>query len=146
MDKTCAWCHKPTSLPKIFAADVPILDWMEEKIDVFCNKNGINRNILWSEGSDWGKLDLDEKTEAELLVYDELIETYSKKRDELNDKYSEDQKSGIISDKQSKNFSTTDEIYEMINKMADELKPIKKKENLNSKELALLQVFILYNI
>ena len=79
MSKTCAWCHKPTGLPKIFAADVPILDWMEEKIDVFCNKNGINRNILWSEGSDWGKLDLDEKTEAELLVYDELIETVSRK-------------------------------------------------------------------
>ena len=78
--------------------------------------------------------------------YDELIETYSKKRDELNDKYSEDQKSGVISDKQSKNFSTTDEIYEMINKMADELKPIKKKENLNSKELALLQVFTIFNI
>ena len=78
--------------------------------------------------------------------YDELIETYSKKRDELNDKYSEDQKSGIISDKQSKNFSTTDEIYEMINKMADELKPIKKKENLSSKELALLQVFTIFNI
>jgi len=78
--------------------------------------------------------------------YDELIETYSKKRDELNNKYSEDQKSGVISDKQSKNFSTTDEIYEMINKMADELKPIKKKENLNSKELALLQVFTIFNI
>ena len=78
--------------------------------------------------------------------YDELISTYSKKRDELNNKYSEDQKSGVISDKQSKNFSTTDEIYEMINKMADELKPIKKKENLNSKELALLQVFTIFNI
>ena len=53
MSKTCAWCHKPTELPKIFAADVPILDWMEEKIDTFCNKNGIDRNILWSEESDW---------------------------------------------------------------------------------------------
>ena len=79
MGKTCAWCHKPTSLPKIFAADVPILDWMEEKINMFCNKNGIDRNILWSEESDWGKLDLDEKTEAELLVYDKLIETVSRK-------------------------------------------------------------------
>jgi len=78
--------------------------------------------------------------------YDKLIETYSNKRDELNDKYSEDQKSGVISDKQSKNFSTTDEIYEMINKMANELKPIKKKDNLSSKELALLQVFTLFNI
>ena len=78
--------------------------------------------------------------------YDKLIETYSNKRDELNDKYSEDQKSGVISDKQSKNLSTTDEIYEMINKMANELKPIKKKDNLSSKELALLQVFTLFNI
>jgi hypothetical protein len=79
MGKTCAWCHKPTELPKIFAADVPILDWMEEKIDVFCNKNGINRNILWNNGIDWEELDLDEKTEAELLVYDKLIETVSRK-------------------------------------------------------------------
>ena len=59
--------------------------------------------------------------------YDELLITYGDLRDELNDKYSDEQKSGIISDKQSKNFTTTEEIFKMINQMADDLKPIKKK-------------------
>ena len=59
--------------------------------------------------------------------YDELLEEYGKLRDELNDKYSDEQKSGVISDKQSKNFSTTEEVFDMINKMADDLKPLKKK-------------------
>ncbi len=78
--------------------------------------------------------------------YDKLIEEYGKKRDELNDKYSEEQKSGVISDKQSKNFTTIEEVYKMIDKMAEELKPIKKKDKLSSKEKALLQVFTIFNI
>jgi len=80
--------------------------------------------------------------------YDELIEEYSKLRDELNDKYSEEQSSGVISDKQSKNFSTTEEVYEMINKMGDDLKSIKKKkiEDITKKEMQLLQAYTLFNI
>jgi hypothetical protein len=79
---------------------------------------------------------------------DDLIEEYGKIRDELNDKYSEEQKSGVISDKQSKNFSTTEEIFEMINKMADDLKPIKKKnkDEITKKEMQLLQAYTLFNI
>lgn len=78
--------------------------------------------------------------------YDKLLEEYGKKRDELNDKYSEEQKSGVISEKQSKNFTTIEEVYKMIDKMGEELKPIKKKETLSSKEKALLQVFTIFNI
>jgi len=80
--------------------------------------------------------------------YDELLEEYGKLRDELNDKYSEEQKSGIISDKQSKNFATTEEIFEMINKMADDLKPLKKKtkDEITKKEMQLLQAYTLFNI
>jgi hypothetical protein len=79
---------------------------------------------------------------------DKLLEDYGKLRDELNDKYSDEQKSGVISDKQSKNFATTEEIFEMINKMADDLKPIKKKskDNITKKELQLLQAYTLFNI
>jgi hypothetical protein len=79
---------------------------------------------------------------------DDLIEEYGKIRDELNDKYSEEQKSGVISDKQSKNFSTTEGIFEMINKMADDLKPIKKKnkDEITKKEMQLLQAYTLFNI
>lgn len=74
------------------------------------------------------------------------IQKYIKVRDEYNEQYAKEQKTGIISDKQSPNFTTIEEVYKMINKMAEELKPIKKKENLSAKEKQLLQVFILFNI
>ena len=79
---------------------------------------------------------------------DDLIEEYSKLRDELNDKYSDEQKSGVISEKQSKNFATIEEVYNMINKMADELKPLKKKskDDITKKEMQLLQAYVLFNI
>ena len=80
--------------------------------------------------------------------YDKLLEEYSKLRDELNDKYSDEQKSGIVSEKQSKNFATIEEVYDMINKMADDLKPIKKKskDDVTKKEMQLLQAYTLFNI
>ena len=80
--------------------------------------------------------------------YDKLLEEYGNLRDGLNDKYSDEQKSGIISDKQSKNFATTEEVFTMINKMADELKPLKKKssDDTTKKEMQLLQSFVLFNI
>jgi hypothetical protein len=78
--------------------------------------------------------------------YDKLLEEYGKLRDELNDKYSDEQKSGVISDKQSANFATIEEVYEMINQMSTELKPIKKKTELSKKEFSLLQAFTLFNI
>jgi len=80
--------------------------------------------------------------------YDELLITYGDLRDELNDKYSDEQKSGVISDKQSKNFTTTEEIFKMINDMAEDLKPIKKKskDEITKKEMQLLQAYTLFNI
>lgn len=80
--------------------------------------------------------------------YDELLEEYGKLRDELNNKYNDEQKSGVISDKQSKNFATTEEVFDMINKMADELKPLKKKsnDNITKKEKQLLQAYVLFSI
>ena len=80
--------------------------------------------------------------------YDELLTTYGELRDELNDKYSEEQKSGVISDKQSKNFTTTEEIFKMINDMNEDLKPIikKSKDQLTKKEMQLLQAYTLFNI
>ncbi len=80
--------------------------------------------------------------------YDELLVTYGDLRDELNDKYSDEQKSGVISDKQSKNFTDIEAIYKMINDMADDLKPIKKKskDDITKKEAQLLQAYVLFNI
>ena len=79
MSKTCAWCHKPTNMVEIFAPDIPILDWMEEKIITYCEKNDIDREKLWGENSNWDDVMLDENMEAQLSVYDELIETVSRK-------------------------------------------------------------------
>lgn len=76
----CAWCHKRTTLPEVFAADGPLLDWMEERIDLYCQANNITRSELWGENSDWSKIDLSPKMEAELLAYDELVATVSRKR------------------------------------------------------------------
>ena len=80
--------------------------------------------------------------------YDELLTTYGELRDELNDKYSDEQKSGVISDKQSKNFTDIEAIYKMINDMAEDLKPIKKKskDDITKKEMQLLQAYVLFNI
>jgi len=80
--------------------------------------------------------------------YDELLITYGDLRDELNDKYSDEQKSGVISDKQSKNFTDIESIYKMINDMAEDLKPIKKKskDEITKKEIQLLQAYVLFNI
>ena len=83
--KTCAWCHKPTDMVKIFAADTPILEWMEEKITNYCEKHNIEREKLWGYDSNWDDLHLPAVLEAELAVYDELIETgkgNSKKKSE----------------------------------------------------------------
>ena len=79
MDKTCAWCHKRTDLPKVFAADGPLLEWFEKIIDKYCIENNINKEDIWGADSDWGRLDLDIKMEAKLLAYDELVASVSKK-------------------------------------------------------------------
>jgi hypothetical protein len=78
--------------------------------------------------------------------YDKLIEEYQKIRDKLNDKYLEDQSSGKISEKQKNNFVELNEIENMLNKMAGEIKDqgLKKKETLNSKEKELLMVYTIY--
>lgn len=78
-----------------------------------------------------------------------IIEEYGKIRDELNDKYSEEQQTGIISDKQKNNFVDISEVNKMIETMANEIKSLnlkKKKDNISKKEKALLQVYLLFNI
>ena len=77
--KTCAWCHKPTNLPEVFAADSPILDWFEKKIEAYCNKNNISKRDLWGADADWEKIRMSPQMEAELLTYDELLVSVSRK-------------------------------------------------------------------
>jgi hypothetical protein len=79
---------------------------------------------------------------------DPLIEEYVELRDTLNKKYEDEQATGVISDKQKDNFVDISEINKMINEMGEEIKnkKIKKKEDLTSKDKALLQSYILFNI
>ena len=77
--KTCAWCHKPTNLPEVFAAESPILDWFEKRIEEFCDKNNVTKKQIWGEDSDWGRMNIPGHFEAELLVYDELLVTVGRK-------------------------------------------------------------------
>ncbi len=79
----------------------------------------------------------------------EIIEEYGKIRDELNDKYSEIQSNGTISDKQAPNFVDISEVNKMIETMGNEIKTLnlkKKKDSLSKKEKALLQNYLLFNI
>jgi len=78
--------------------------------------------------------------------YDKILAKYDEMRNELNDEYNK--QSSTISDKQSKNFASMEEINDMISKVGEELKAmkLKQKENLNKKEMALLQFFVLVNL
>ena len=46
---------------------------------------------------------------------DTLIETYTKMRNELNERYVKEQQSGVVSEKQKNNFADKSEIETMIN-------------------------------
>ena len=80
--------------------------------------------------------------------YDKLLDKYNTIRDEGNKKYQDDNATGVISDKQKKNFAELSEVKDMINTMDKEIKEkgLKKKESLDPKEKALIQVYILFSI
>ena len=75
----CAWCFRPTSLPAVFAPSTPLIEWIEEKINIVANHKQIKRSDIWGEHSDWGKLGLGQKFEIELLAYDDLLNSVSRK-------------------------------------------------------------------
>ena len=77
--RTCAWCNKPTTLPAVYAADTPLMDWLEEKIDLVAKSKHIKRSDIWGEQSDWAKLGLTPGFENELLAYDSLLCTVTRK-------------------------------------------------------------------
>jgi len=78
----------------------------------------------------------------------ELIQQYTELRDELNEKYAEDQGDGIISEKQKKNFASMEEINSMLSQMEKQLreKKIKTKGDLTGKEKELLMMYTIYNM
>tara|TARA_R110000803_G_scaffold623_6_gene2167 strand:+ start:1847 stop:2830 length:984 start_codon:yes stop_codon:yes gene_type:complete len=80
----------------------------------------------------------------------ELIKSYQKIRDGLNQQYSDEQASGKISEKQKDNFCEMSEIQGMIDEMEKNIveRDIKyrvKKGGLNSKDRELLMVWVIFN-
>lgn len=74
-----------------------------------------------------------------------LIDQYVKLRDKFNDEYNESNLTGIISDKQAPNFTTSEEIFRMLDMMKDDLKDA-DETNLSKKEKQLLQAYVLFSI
>lgn len=87
-------------------------------------------------------------SESEEPEEDKLIKEYVSLRNDYNKMYEEQNALGTISDKQKDSFVDISEVNKMIDQMAKEIKDkgIKKKEDLSPKDLALLQVYIIFNI
>ena len=71
--KYCEWCGKKTPLGKTTQAITPILEFMEDKIDL------IGREDIWGIHGDWSMVDIDSDLEAELLIYDEMLNNIGKR-------------------------------------------------------------------
>jgi len=69
----CEWCGKKTPLGKTTQAITPVLEFIEDKIDL------IGREDIWGEHGDWSMVDIDSDLEAELLVYDEMLTNIGKR-------------------------------------------------------------------
>ena len=65
----CSWCGVKTLMEPMQLPQIPILEFMEEKI------NKLGRDKVWGEHANWANLKIDPDIEAELLVYDEMLST-----------------------------------------------------------------------
>jgi len=75
--------------------------------------------------------------------YNILLDTYGKYRDTLNQQYIDEQATGVISEKQSPNFATTKEIYQMLDQMATDL----QEDNMSAKQrFNLLQAYTIFSV
>ena len=77
---------------------------------------------------------------------EKTIEVYSKMRDELNQKYIDENQSGVISDKQKVNFASMEEIDDMIEKLRKEVAPLKKKTKLTQKDISRLRAYVVFSM
>ena len=75
-----------------------------------------------------------------------MIEEYSSLRDKLNTKYEEEQKSGVISDKQKTNFASMEEINKLLSELKTEISVLKKKNTLTQRDKSTIRAWILFNM
>ena len=69
----CEWCAKKTPMIPTTQAETPILEFVEDKIDL------IGREDIWGVHGDWSMVDIDSDLEAELLIYDEMLNNVKKR-------------------------------------------------------------------
>ena len=77
--------------------------------------------------------------------YDDLVEQYSDMRDQLNNKYIEENKTGIISDKQSPNFATMEEVDSMLSQMKSDIQEMKNKTQTQQNK-SLIRAYTLFTM
>ena len=77
-----------------------------------------------------------------------IIEEYNELRDSLNKQYEDFNATGVISDKQKRNFIKLEEVNKMIGEMGEDIRinKLKKKGEISAKEKQLIMVYILFNI
>ncbi len=80
--------------------------------------------------------------------YNKLIDEYGGMRDDLNQQYDDEQKSGKISETQKKNFVKLEEIEKMINTMEQEIKAkhLRTKTDLSGKDKELLMMYTIFSM
>ena len=80
--------------------------------------------------------------------YGDELEKYNTIRDELNKKYIDDNASGIVSEKQSKNLISYEELQGLINEIKNvlDIPKLKKAESITAKESKLLMTFVILSI
>ena len=69
----CEWCSKKTPMIPTTQSETPILEFIEDKIDL------IGREEIWGIHGDWSLADIDSDLEAELLIYDEMLNNIKKR-------------------------------------------------------------------
>lgn len=84
-------------------------------------------------------LDVDKKRQK-------TIEKYSKMRDDLNQRYADENANGVISEKQKPNFAKMEEVDDMIDKLRKEVMPLKKKAKLTQKDISRLRAYVLFSM
>lgn len=77
----------------------------------------------------------------------QIIETYSKKRDIYGNKYNKAQESGVISDSQKDNFVTSEEVAKMLSLMKKDIQSLSKESSEMSADLnELEQAYMMVNL
>ena len=110
----CEWCSKQTPFGKTIQAETPILEFIEDKIDL------IGREDIWGIEGDWSMVDIDSDLEAELLVYDTMLNNVQERiicevclrtDDKMYQKYYGDMPEDYIGENDGDNPDDDEDIY-----------------------------------